>query len=90
MIYKLGGIIYIIGLIGYIINRKSILFMLLALELMLLGVAYLFINEAILLDDIYGVIYALYILVLAGAEAAVGLGLLITFYKRRGSLEYPK
>ena len=89
MLDRLGILLFIIGLIGYILNRKSVLFMLLALEVMLLGLAILFIYQALYLDDLYSLTYALYVLVLAGAEAAVGLGLLISYYKVRGSLEYP-
>ena len=71
-------------------NRQSILFMLLALEIMLLGVAIIFIYQSIAFNDIFALNYALYVLVLAGAEAAVGLGLLISFFKVRGSLAYPQ
>ena len=89
MIFKLALILFSLGSIGYILNRNNILYILLALEIMLLGVSFLFIYISILFDEIYPLVYSLYILVLAGAESAIGLGLLITFYKKRGSLEFP-
>jgi|JI9StandDraft_2_1071091.scaffolds.fasta_scaffold841744_1 NADH:ubiquinone oxidoreductase subunit K len=86
MIYKLGLLLFFIGTIGYLVNRKSILFMLIALEIMLLGIAFLLIYLSLSFNDLLSLNYALYVLVLAGAEAATGLGLFLSYYKRRGDL----
>jgi len=91
MIFQLGLVLFTIGMVGYLVNRKSILFMLIALEIMLLGIAFLFLFLSLYFNDLLSLNYALYVLVLAGSEAAVGLGLFISFYRRRGSLatSYP-
>jgi len=61
--------------------------MLIALEILLLGIGILFLINSFILDDLLGSLMTLYILPLAGAESALGLSLLITYYPKRGSLK---
>ena len=66
------------------ITRKNIIIILVSIELMLLAVNFNFAIFSILLEDLLGQVFILYILTLAGAEAAIGLAILIIFYRIRG------
>lgn len=78
--------IYIQGIIMYIYNgNKNIIYIQIALEILLLGIGLLFLQLSFLLDDLLGSFMTLLILPLAGAESALGLSLLITYYPKRGS-----
>ena len=85
---RLGFLLYGIGLIGYFINRRNYLFMLLALELKLLGIAYLLLFKGYYLHDIVLINYTLFVVILAGVETAVGLTLFILFYKIRNTINF--
>jgi len=78
--------LFLIGLIGFVMNRKNIILLLISIELMLLAVAFMVIISSFAFDDILGEIYAIYIIAVAGAESAIGLGILIAFYRLRGSI----
>ena len=82
----LSSIIFSIGLLGIFINRKNIITILMSIELMLLAVNINFIGFSNHLNDLSGQIFALFILVVAAAEAAVGLAILTIFFKRNGSI----
>ena len=82
----LSSIIFSIGLLGIFINRKNIITILMSIELMLLAVNINFIGFSSHLNDLSGQIFALFILVVAAAEAAVGLAILTIFFKRSGSI----
>lgn len=82
----LSSIIFSIGLLGIFINRKNIITILMSIELMLLAVNINFIGFSNHLNDLSGQIFALFILVVAAAEAAVGLAILTIFFKRSGSI----
>jgi len=75
---------FFLGILGIFITRKNIIIILVSIELMLLSVNFNFAVFSILLDDMFGQIFILYTLTLAGAEAAVGLAILIIFYRIRG------
>jgi len=82
----LSSIIFSIGLLGIFINRKNVITILMSIELMLLAVNINFIGFSNHLNDLSGQIFALFILVVAAAEAAVGLAILTIFFKRSGSI----
>ena len=82
----LSSIVFSIGLLGIFINRKNIITILMSIELMLLAVNINFIGFSNHLNDLSGQIFALFILVVAAAEAAVGLAILTIFFKRSGSI----
>jgi NADH-ubiquinone oxidoreductase chain 4L len=79
-------ILFLIGILGFILNRKNILLMLISIEIMLLSITFLILISSLNIDDILGQTSAIYIIVIAGAESAIGLGILVAFYRLRGSI----
>jgi NADH-ubiquinone oxidoreductase chain 4L len=79
-------IIFIIGVLGFIFNRKNIILMLISLEIMLLAITFLILVYSFNIDDIIGQTYGIYIIVIAGAESAIGLAILVAFYRLRGNI----
>ena len=79
-------IIFMISFFGLIYNLKSILIILISIELILLSVNILFIVFSIYLDDIVGQIFTIFILTIAAAETSIGLSLLLVSYKVRGNI----
>src|SRR5690606_22952404 len=77
-------ILYFLGFLGIFITSKNIIIILVSIELMLLAVNFNFAIFSVLLEDMFGQIFILYTLTLAGAEAAIGLAILIIFYRIRG------
>lgn len=78
--------LFILGTFGMIIWRKHIIIIIISLELLLLAVNMNFIIFSIFLDDIIGQIYCLLILTISAAESALGLALLIIYYRLRGGI----
>jgi NADH-quinone oxidoreductase subunit K len=78
--------IFLIGLIGMVINRRNILIILMCIELALLGLNLNFILFSIYFDDLYGQLFSLFILTVAAAESAIGLAIIIIYYRLRGSI----
>jgi NADH-quinone oxidoreductase subunit K len=81
-----ASIIYILGLWGIILNRQNVIIMLMSIELMLLAVDLNFIFFSVYLDDIIGQLFALLILTVAAAESAIGLAILVSYFRVRGSI----
>lgn len=81
-------LLFVIGLWGMILNRKNVITILMALEILLLGANLNFIIFSVYLDDIRGQIFSLFILVIAAAESAVGLAILVIFYKKHQTIEF--
>ena len=79
-------ILFLIGILGFVLNRKNIILMLISIEIMLLAITFLILISSFHFDDILGQIYATYIIAIAGAESAIGLGILVAFYRLRGSI----
>lgn len=82
----LSLILFLIGILGFVLNRKNIILMLISIEIMLLAITYLILVGSLSFDDILGQTYAIYIISIAGAESAIGLGILVAFYRLRGSV----
>jgi NADH-ubiquinone oxidoreductase chain 4L len=82
--------LYVIGILGLILQRKSVIHMLLCIELMLLAVTLIFLTNSFALEDLYGLTYAILILALVGAETAIGLSILVAFYRVHGSIDITK
>jgi NADH-quinone oxidoreductase subunit K len=78
--------LFIIGLVGFLVNRKNILLLLLALEIMLLAVNLNFVVFSVFLDDLLGQLFTLIVLTVAAAESALGLAILIVYYRVRGGI----
>jgi NADH-quinone oxidoreductase subunit K len=78
--------LFLIGLSGIFLNRKNIIILLMSIELMLLAINFNFIVFSVFLDDILGQLFALLILTVAAAESAIGLAILIIYYRIRGTI----
>ena len=83
---NLSIILFLIGILGFILNRKNIILMIIAIEIMLLAVTLLVLISSFNFDDILGQTFAIYIITIAGAESAIGLGILVAYYRLRGSI----
>lgn len=82
----LSLLLFIIGILGFILNRKNILLMIISIEIMLLAVTLLVLVRSFNFDDILGQTYSIYIISMAGAESAIGLGILVAYYRLRGNI----
>lgn len=83
---NLSILLFSVGLLGFVLNRKNIILMLIAIEIMLLGATLYILLGSLNIDDIFGQVYAVYIISVAGAESAIGLGILVAYYRLRGSI----
>jgi NADH-quinone oxidoreductase subunit K len=86
-ILKLTCIVFSIGLIGIILNRKNILMIIISVEILLLAVNLNFASFSIYLDDIVGQIFILFILTIAATESASGIAIITVFYKLKSSIQ---
>ena len=82
----LGAIIFSLGTIGIFLNRKNIIVILMSIELMLLAVNINLVSFSVYLGDIVGQIFAMLILTVAAAEAAIGLAIIVSYYRNKGSV----
>ncbi|YP_001874761.1 NADH dehydrogenase subunit 4L (mitochondrion) [Hemiselmis andersenii] len=78
--------LFLIGLSGIFLNRKNIIILLMSVELMLLAINFNLIVFSVFLDDILGQLFALLILTVAASESAIGLAILIIYYRIRGAI----
>ena len=81
-----GAILFTLGVAGIILNRKNIIIILMSVELILLSVNLNFVAFSAQLHDLTGQIFALFILTVAAAEAAIGLAILVTYFRNRGTI----
>jgi NADH-quinone oxidoreductase subunit K len=77
----LGAILFAIGVVGIFLNRKNVIILLMAIELMLLAVNLNFVAFSYYLQDIAGQIFVFFILTVAAAEAAIGLAILVVLFR---------
>ena len=82
----LAAIIFIIGVIGIFLNRKNVIIILMSIELILLAVNINMVSFSIYLQNLVGQVFAMFILTVAAAEAAVGLAIIVIYYKKKGSI----
>jgi NADH-ubiquinone oxidoreductase chain 4L len=73
--------LFLIGILGFVLNRKNIILMLISIEIMLLSITFLILISSLSFDDILGQTFAIYIITIAGAESAIGLGILVAYYR---------
>jgi NADH-ubiquinone oxidoreductase chain 4L len=83
---KVSLILFLIGILGFVLNKKNIILMLILIEVMLLSITFLILLSSLSFDDILGQTFSIYIIAVAGAESAIGLGILVAFYRLRGSI----
>jgi NADH-quinone oxidoreductase subunit K len=81
-----AAILFTIGVFGIFVNRKNIIVILMSVELMLLAVNINLVAFSTYLADVTGQIFAMFVLTVAAAEAAVGLAILVTFFRNRGDI----
>ena len=83
----LGAILFAIAVVGIFLNRKNLIVLLMAIELMLLAVNMNFIAFSHFLDDVAGQIFVFFILTVAAAEAAIGLAILVVLFRNTRSID---
>lgn len=81
-----AAILFVIGVFGIFLNRKNVIVILMSIELILLAVNLNFIAFSAALGDLVGQVFALFVLTVAAAEAAIGLAILVAFFRNRGSI----
>ena len=86
----LGAIILTLGVLGIFLNKKNLIIILMSIELILLSVNINFIAFSAYINDISGQIFAMLTLTVAAAEAAIGLAILVVFFRNLGSIEVNK
>ena len=86
----LGAIIFTLGVLGIFLNKKNLIIILMSIELILLSVNINFIAFSAYINDISGQIFAMLTLTVAAAEAAIGLAILVVFFRNLGSIEVNK
>ncbi len=81
-----GAILFTLGILGIFLNRKNVIIILMSIEMILLSANINLVAFSAFLGDIVGQIYALLVLTVAAAEAAIGLAILVVFFRNRGSI----
>ncbi len=81
-----SAILFVIGIFGIFLNRKNVIVILMSVELILLAVNINFVAFSQALNDLVGQVFALFVLTVAAAEAAIGLAILVAFFRNRGSI----
>src|SRR6056300_1462001 len=83
-------ILFLIGVLGLVLNRKNILITIMSIELMLLAVNLNFVLFSIYLDDVVGQIFVLFILTIAATESAIGLAIVVVYYRLKNTIRIDK
>ena len=83
---SLAAILFTLGVLGIFLNRKNIIVILMSVELILLSVNINFVAFSTHMGDLVGQVFALLVLTVAAAEAAIGLAILVVFFRNRGSI----
>ena len=81
-----AAILFTIGVVGIFLNRKNIIIILMSVELILLAVNIKFVAFSAFLGDLVGQVFALFVLTVAAAEAAIGLAILVVYFRNRGTI----
>ncbi len=81
-----AAILFTLGVFGIFLNRKNVIIILMSIELMLLAVNINFVAFSVFLNDMAGQVFAMLILTVAAAEAAIGLAILVVYFRNRGSI----
>jgi NADH-quinone oxidoreductase subunit K len=81
-----AAILFTIGMLGIFLNRKNVIIILMSVELILLAVNINFVAYSAYLGDLVGQVFALFVLTVAAAEAAIGLAILVVYFRNRGTI----
>jgi NADH-quinone oxidoreductase subunit K len=79
-------LLFLVGMLGIFVTRKNLIIILMSIELMLLAINVNFIVYSVYLDDLAGQVFALFVLTVAAAESAIGLALLVAYYRVKGTV----
>ncbi len=82
-----GAILFTIGVFGIFLNRKNVIIILMSIELILLAVNINLVGFSAHLNDLVGQVFAMFVLTVAAAEAAIGLAILVVYFRNRGTIE---
>jgi NADH-quinone oxidoreductase subunit K len=82
-----AAILFTLGIFGIFLNRKNVIIILMSIELMLLAINLNFVAFSAHLGDLAGQVFAMFVLTVAAAEAAIGLAILVVYFRNRGSIE---
>jgi NADH-ubiquinone oxidoreductase chain 4L len=83
---NLSLFLFIVGVLGFILNRKNVILMLISIEIMLLAVTFLILITSYGYDDNIGQTFSVYIITIAGAESVIGLSIVVAYYRLRGNI----
>lgn len=83
---SVAAVLFTLGIFGIFLNRKNVIIILMSVELMLLAVNINLVAFSSALNDLVGQIFAMFVLTVAAAEAAVGLAILVVFFRNRGTI----
>ena len=83
----LSSLLFVIGIAGIFLNRKNIITLLMSIELMLLAVNVNFVAFSTRLGDLSGEVFAMFVLTVAAAESAIGLAILVVYFRNRGTID---
>jgi NADH-quinone oxidoreductase subunit K len=81
-----AAILFALGIFGIFLNRKNVIVILMSIELMLLAVNINLVSFSVFLNDLVGQVFAMFVLTVAAAEAAIGLAILVVYFRNRGSI----
>ena len=81
-----AAILFVIGIFGIFLNRRNVIIVLMSIEIMLLSINLNMVAFSYFLDDFEGQIFSMFILTVAAAEAAIGLAILVCYFRNRGSI----
>jgi NADH-quinone oxidoreductase subunit K len=82
-----AAILFALGIFGIFLNRKNVIVILMSVELMLLAVNINLVAFSVFLNDLVGQVFAMFVLTVAAAEAAIGLAILVVYFRNRGTIE---
>ena len=82
-----SAILFTLGVFGIFLNRKNVIIILMSIELILLAVNINFVAFSAFLNDLVGQVFAMFVLTVAAAEAAIGLAILVVYFRNRGTIE---
>lgn len=83
---NLSLLLFISGILGFVLNRKNIILMIISIEIMLLAVTLLVLISSYNFNDNTGQLFSVYIISIAGAESVIGLSILVAYYRLRGNI----
>ena len=81
-----GAILFVLGVLGIMLNRKNVIIILMSIEMILLAVNINFVAFSAYLADFTGQVFAMFVLTVAAAEAAIGLAILVLYFRNRGTI----